>query len=486
MKSLQHHISMAIETFILRNRLKSFLFGEMLMSTRLLSPVMLASIAGIGLFLSTLDSGIINIVLPNLMSYFNTSIATAIWTVTLYMLVLSTTILLWGQWADRYGRLKIYALGLGLFLLSSILCASANSIIALIIFRALQGLSAAMLQATAMALVTTQLDEQHLAKGMGILGILLSLGPMMGPVLGGLILSTLGWRYIFWLNIPFCLIGLWGCKKLWPLSEKLSSKPISYSNSALLAISLFGILACISLFDLPALYYESILGITILFSFIYILCERRSSIHTLPWSALKTLKFTAPLLGVIAFGGATAVAFMLPPLYLEKIKLLSPWQVGFVCLATPMGLMIASKVASHWMQTLSPLKLMFSGLILMSLTLVLFTQLSAQWSMTQMIVLLFAYGFGGGLYQIPCYLYLTKQFPAHSQAFISAFIRMIQNLAIAFEAAGAAILVHLKQQTSNIALLLGIRHAWGLSLIVNMIAIMVFSIFLFRSYRQSC
>jgi len=109
------------------------------------TPLKLALITGIGMFLSTLDSGIINIAIPTLLKTFSAPITLVIWTITLYILTLSITILLFGRLADRWGRLRIYVCGLILFALSSLLCGTANSIGWLIIFRALQGLSAAMI-----------------------------------------------------------------------------------------------------------------------------------------------------------------------------------------------------------------------------------------------------------------------------------------------------------------------------------------------------
>jgi len=117
------------------------------------NPTKLALIAGLGMFLSTLDSGIINVAIPGLIDAFHSKISTVIWTVTLYTLALSASILLFGNLADRVGRLRIYKIGLIGFAVSSLLCGASLSITQLIIFRALQGLSAAMMQATAITMI---------------------------------------------------------------------------------------------------------------------------------------------------------------------------------------------------------------------------------------------------------------------------------------------------------------------------------------------
>ncbi|WP_300670688.1 MFS transporter [Soonwooa sp.] len=109
-------------------------------------------ISGAGMFLSTLDSGIINIALPKFVQYFHTSISIVSWTVTLYLILLGVFILAFGQLGDKIGKLKIYQIGLAVFCLGSIFCAISPSIFWLIIARGIQGIGASMLQATSVAI----------------------------------------------------------------------------------------------------------------------------------------------------------------------------------------------------------------------------------------------------------------------------------------------------------------------------------------------
>ncbi|UUZ96569.1 MFS transporter [Paenibacillus sp. P25] len=170
--------------------------------------------AGAGLFLSTLDSGIINIALPALAQAFHTSLTVMAWTVTLYSLALTGTIIVFGRLGDRYGRLRIYTLGLVLFSVSSACCGFSQSAGALIAFRGIQGIGAAMLQATATAIITTMVSEDRRGQALGMLAVLMGLGPVLGPSIGGLFLSFGGWPWIFWINIPVAAAGLWGCRFL--------------------------------------------------------------------------------------------------------------------------------------------------------------------------------------------------------------------------------------------------------------------------------
>ncbi|MEM1243366.1 MAG: MFS transporter [Pseudomonadota bacterium] len=424
-------------------------------------------IAGVGMFLSTLDSGIINIAIPTFLKQFAAPISTVIWTVTLYTLFLSATILLFGRLADRVGCLKIYITGLALFALSSLLCGAATNIWMLIIFRALQGLSAAMMQATAIALITTRLEGPHIAKAMGILGMFIGLGPMLGPVLGGFILTIAGWRWLFWINIPICIVGIIGCRKLVAKQEVLQKKPINYLNLKLLAISMFCLLLTLNFISYAVEKFCLAAVITIILISTYLLFEQRTKHPIIPWKLFKSINFTAPMLGIIAFGGATVVAFMLPPIYLEKLRYFTAWQVGLISLSAPLGIVSASQISVRLVQKFGTLLPMLIGLSIMIFALICLTQITMDWRIIRLFLLLFCYGFGGGLYQPSCYINLTRQFPVNSQAFISALTRMIQNVAIAFAAGTVAMLIGLKTRHN---LINGIAQGWWVVTIASIIA----------------
>ena len=117
--------------------------------------------AGIGMFLSTLDSGIINVALPTLSKSFNVDTSLITWSVTLYTLLLTGTIIIFGRLSDKFSRINIYSIGLIVFLIASILCGFSSNIIQLITFRGLQGIGAAMLQGTATAIITTSIPEDR-------------------------------------------------------------------------------------------------------------------------------------------------------------------------------------------------------------------------------------------------------------------------------------------------------------------------------------
>lgn len=369
-------------------------------------------IAGCGMFLSTLDSGIINIALPSLMKAFSCNISTAIWSVTFYTLILSASILLFGRLADRLGRMKVYIVVLVLFAVSSLLCGAAPSIYWLIIFRGVQGLSAAMMQATSIALITTRLSGDKLNKAMGMFGMMIGVGPMLGPVVGGLILSVLDWRWIFWVNIPICLLGLCGCYILPKVANKKYEVPTGYLNVFLLVLALMGLLFGIRALSQGSLHAAGIIIIAALIVLaLYLFFDHKTQHPLIPIGLFSNIKFLAPIAGIIAYGGATAMVFMLPPLYFEKLRNLQSWQVGLISFAAPLGIIISARLASKIVGRFGTVKPMVVGLIAMLFSLLTFTQISLAWPIWMIFGLLLFYGLGGGLFQTPCYLNLMAQFP---------------------------------------------------------------------------
>ena len=393
-----------------------------------------------------------------------------------FTLILSASILLWGRVADKVGRLKVYTWGLGLFAISSLLCGASISVGMLIICRAIQGLSAAMMQATGIALITTRLEGEAKSKAMGIFGMFIGLGPMMGPVVGGLILSSVGWRWLFWINLPICILGLYGCSRLAPVQESLKASSFNYKNLALLTVTLFSLMLTLNWSSHGHHPVLVLAGVTVVLALVYLICETTTKKPVIPLKYFLSISFLAPILGIIAFGGATSVSFMLPPLYFEKLRHFSSWQVGLISLSAPLGILISARSASKVIQKIGTQKAMLIGMGLMIVALLTLTQWQTSWPVYVIFGLLLLYGLGGGLFQTPCYINITSQFVPSEQAFISALVRMVQNLAIAFESAGAALLISLAQQSSSSSLLQGLQHGWwlaGIMAIVALIALVV-------------
>src|SRR5690242_21633037 len=173
----------------------------------------IAGVVVIGAIMSILDITVVNVALPTFQTVFGSpahpiAYSTVAWTVTGYTLALATVIPLTGWAADRFGTKRLYMTAIALFTAGSALCAMASNINMLIGFRVLQGLGGGMLMPLGMTIMTKAAGPKRMGRLMAILGVPMLLGPILGPILGGWLIDTASWHWIFLINVPIGAVAL--------------------------------------------------------------------------------------------------------------------------------------------------------------------------------------------------------------------------------------------------------------------------------------
>ena len=159
----------------------------------------------IGAFMGQVDSSITQLVLPRLEVDFNARLSTVSWVAVAYLLTMAGFLPVFGRLADMFGRKLLYTGGFLLFVLGSTLCGFAPNLPALIAFRVLQAIGAALLSSNSVAIVVTAAGPDERGRALGVMAAAQAVGLSAGPALGGLVLDTLGWQWVFWINVPFGL-----------------------------------------------------------------------------------------------------------------------------------------------------------------------------------------------------------------------------------------------------------------------------------------
>ncbi|WP_336785828.1 MFS transporter [Paenibacillus sp. MMO-177] len=389
-------------------------------------------VAGVGMFLTTLDSGILNVAISSLVQEFHSSVTTVAWTISLYTIVICSCIVVFGRLSDRYGRLKIYSMGLTLFALASLFCALSETVTQLISFRILQGIGAAMLQATSAALITTLVSPVKKGEALGALAAFFGLGHVLGPVASGIILSTIGWNWLFIINIPICLLCLLACHyvlkgKVVPVSKK---PPLNLSGSLLLSASIFSLVyGCSRLGSTRSGMYINILIFTILI-FLFIRREKRTANPIVPLSLFQNGFFTVSLYTIFAYGGVTRLCMVVVPFYLEHARYYAPWKSGLVNLILPLGLVLTSNIAGRLIRSWGTFRLMTVGLCCMLVPLLILSFLLPNGQLPIVCSLLFVYGVGAGLFQPSNIAAIMEAVGPSHQATIGSVQRLAQNIGI--------------------------------------------------------
>ena len=171
--------------------------------------VLVLAICCMSLLLVGLDNTIINVALPSIGRELSASTSGLQWTVDAYTLVLASLLMLSGSTADRLGRRRIFLLGLTLFGLGSLLCSVAPGLGWLVAFRMLQAVGGSMLNPVAMSIITNVFtDPRERAQAIGVWGGTVGISLALGPILGGLLVESIGWRSIFWINVPVALVAI--------------------------------------------------------------------------------------------------------------------------------------------------------------------------------------------------------------------------------------------------------------------------------------
>lgn len=174
---------------------------------------------GMGVFMSTLDAGIVNIALPTLVKELNTTLPVVEWVVLSYIVVITAAMLGVARLGDMLGKKKLYTGGLAVFTFGSLLCGLAPNVHWLIAFRALQGVGAVMTNALGTAIITEIFPRSERGRALGIIGSTVSVGIAMGPSLGGILIGLVGWRSVFLVNVPVGILTVFLVSRVVPASR---------------------------------------------------------------------------------------------------------------------------------------------------------------------------------------------------------------------------------------------------------------------------
>ena len=316
-------------------------------------PNLILTALAIGYVLSLLDATIVNISLASLRASFHVDLATVSWVVNSYGIVFAVLLIVVGRLADQFGRKRVFLLGVVLFGLSSLLCGSAPSLGWLLGFRALQGVGAAILTAVSLAILLVVVPGEHRGAAIGLWGAFSGIAAAVGPVVGGFLVQYLSWHWIFWVNIPFCLLSLFLVARYVPETrDAQDSTALDLPGIALL----MGGLLCLVLvigqgWTTPTTLALGGGGITAFLLFISV--ERRQAMPVVDFSLFRHRSFTSANLLIFLFGIAIQAAFVLLPLYFLTIQEKTQVQAAYAVIPIPVSGCVASALYSRFSRRLN-------------------------------------------------------------------------------------------------------------------------------------
>jgi EmrB/QacA subfamily drug resistance transporter len=359
---------------------------------------------GMGIFLATIDGSIVNLALPTLTRTFSTDFATVQWVVLAYLLTVATLMLSVGRLGDMIGKKSIYTAGFFVFTLGSALCGFAPSIYWLIGGRVFQAIGAAMVMALGMAIVTEAFPPSERGRALGISGSIVSVGIVLGPTLGGLIIDTLSWNWIFFVNIPVGIIGILMVLRYVPTSIPAGGQRFDFPGAATMFISLLSLLLALTVGQQVGFTDYRVLLLFVLFLatlVIFLIIEWRSSQPMIDLNLFKNQKFSIGLVtGYLTFI-CIAGAVILMPFYLENVLDYDTRQVGLMMAVVPLTMMFVAPTSGSLSDRFGTRPITVVGLIVLLIGYFALTMLDTDTSAKGFILRFIPVGIGMGIFQSP-------------------------------------------------------------------------------------
>src|SRR4051794_12323929 len=346
-----------------------------------------------------LDATVVNIALPRIGEDLGIGLSGLQWTVNAYTLTLAAFLLLGGSLGDRYGRRRVYVIGVVWFAAASLLCAVSPTGGFLVGARAIQGVGAALLTPGSLAIIEASFRREDRSAAIGAWSGLGGVATAIGPFLGGWLVDAASWRWIFVINVPFAIAVVWISVVHVPESRDADMPPgIDFAGALLGALGLAGVIYALTEagskgWSAPAVIVTGLTGVIALVAFVVV--EARSPHPMLPLDIFKSRQFTAANLVTFVVYGALSGALFLLPLELQRAAGFSPLEAGTALVPFTIVMLLLSARAGRLSQRIGPRLPMTVGPIVAGVGLVLLTRIGADASYVADVlpgVLVFALG----------------------------------------------------------------------------------------------
>jgi len=358
-------------------------------------------VAGMASFLAPFMGASVNIALPSIGREFGADAVTLGWIATAYLLAAAVCLVPFGRLADIRGRKRIFSAGILTYTIASFLCALSSSTAGLIAFRILQGMGAALIFGTAIAILTSVFPPGERGKALGINTASTYLGLSLGPVLGGLLTHHFGWRSIFLVNLPLGLavivLVLTKLKSEW---AEARGEKLDLGGAFLYGLALVGIMLGFSRLPRALGIWFFLAGIALASGFVFRESRATSPILNINLFRRNRVFAFSNLAALINYSATFAVGFFLS-LFLQNIRGMNPQAAGLILIAQPAVMALFSPLAGHASDRIEPRLVASAGMAISGAGLFLLAFLRAGSPLGFIVAGLALLGFGFALFSSP-------------------------------------------------------------------------------------
>jgi EmrB/QacA subfamily drug resistance transporter len=388
------------------------------------------SCTSLGMLLATINSGTLIIALPDLARELHTSILSLVWVILSYMISSTVLVLFAGRLSDLFGRKQAYVGGFVLFGLASLGAGFAGNGTELILWRVVQGVGGAFLFANSAAVVTDAFPRERLGLAMGTNTMVAAVGLVIGPVLGGALVS-ISWHWVFWFNVPISLLGaLWAGGILRELAKPDRVRGYDVPGVLVFVAGLTGLVYGLSRGGLsgwgdPLTLGGIAAGVVLLPLFIRI--ERRHRAPMLDLTIFKDKLFAAATAAAFINGLSRFALMFLFVFYFQGVKGDDPIKAGIELAPMAIGMLVSSPIAGVWADRRGSRRLAALGMVVSALALAGMTTLGVDTPYFWSALWLFAVGVGSGMFNSPNTAAMMGTVPVYRRGIAAGARTMLQN-----------------------------------------------------------
>ncbi|WP_082943892.1 DHA2 family efflux MFS transporter permease subunit [Mycobacterium sp. 1274761.0] len=330
----------------------------------------ITSVCVLAAIMTILDTTVVNVAQRTFISEFHSSQAVVAWTATGYTLALAAVIPLTGWAADRFGTKRLFIGSIVLFTAGSLLCAMAGDVTQLIAYRVIQGLGGGMLMPLTFTILTREAGPRRLGRLMAVLGIPMLLGPVGGPILGGWLIDSHGWQWIFLINVPIGIVSALLAAVIFAKDRPSPSESFDFIGMLLLSPGLASFLYGVS--SLPEhphvtdrhVWIPATIGVVLVAGFVAH-ALRRAAHPLIDLRLFKDRVMAIANAAMLVFAAAFFGAILLLPSYFQQVFHQTPFQSAVHIVPQGLGAMITMPIAGRMMDRQGPGKIVLVGITLM-------------------------------------------------------------------------------------------------------------------------
>ncbi|MET0474378.1 MAG: MFS transporter [Mycobacterium sp.] len=359
----------------------------------------------LSLLIVSMDATIVNVAIPAIRTDLHASASNLQWVIDVYTLVLASLLMLSGAMGDRFGRRRVFQTGLAVFAVGSLLCSLAPNIEMLIIARLLQAIGGSMMNPVALSIISQIFTGRvERARALGLWGAVVGISMAFGPVVGGLLIELVGWRAVFWINLPICAVAIVLTAIFVPETKSATMRNVDPVGQGLAVVFLFG--TVYALIEGPALGWShprvTIAAAVAAVAFVaFLRYESRRHDPFIDLRFFRSIPFSSSTVtAVCAFSAWGAFLFMMS-IYLQGERGYSAMHTGLIFLPIAIGALVFSPISGRLVGRFGARPSLLASGMLITLASVLLTFLTATTPVWALLVIFAVYGIGFSMVNAP-------------------------------------------------------------------------------------